>query len=271
MKKMIRLGLCMGLLSAALTCTALAADDEYTTNIDGTVTYDGGSYSASYTGTQKDNQYVLLVVKGTVDSEGAAHYSVTEDTIVYIDQQPATAAGVSFENWIPMSTPDCVVLLGGEFGDGRSPKVLGTLIGKGTTIEVPKANVSYVGTTAPTMTISNGSNQFNFTVGSDGSYTASGVPDGQYTFTIAKKSHLTFTTTITIENGVIVGGVPTVELLAGDVDGDDGITLSDLTEILRNYGKSGDEITADIQSVDFDENGGITLTELSIVLSNYGM
>ena len=44
MKKMIRLGLCMGLLSAALTCTALAATDGYTTDLNGgTVTYEGGS------------------------------------------------------------------------------------------------------------------------------------------------------------------------------------------------------------------------------------
>ena len=42
MKKWLRLGLCLGLLTVALTCSALAATDGYTTDEAGTVTYADG-------------------------------------------------------------------------------------------------------------------------------------------------------------------------------------------------------------------------------------
>ena len=193
MKKMIRLGLCLGLLSAALTCTALAADDEYTTNIDGTVTYEGGSYSASYSGAQEGKQYALLVVEGTPDK-----YSVSEDTIVYIDQQQATETGVSFNHWIPMSTPDCVVLLGGVFdGNVPSPVVLGTLEGQGVTVS---GTVKYqtVGTMFRPATVELHNEQGSLIAQTqtdvNGKYSFASIPVGKgYKIVIKKLGYLTYT------------------------------------------------------------------------------
>lgn len=257
MKKMIRLGLCLGLLSAALTCTALAADDEYTTNIDGTVTYDGGSYSASYTGTQKDKQYVLLVVEGT-----PAKYSVSEDSIVYIDQKPATAAGVSFENWIPMSTPDCVVLLGGEFGDGRSPKVLGTLKGQGVTVSGSVALQGRTNYAGATVTLTGGTTTVTATTDSTGAYTLNSVPMGTYTLQITMPGYLSYT-----KNGLTVENATTVEtktLLAGDVIIDGQVTIRDLSAVLAEYG----DVTQ--SSADLNGDGQVTVKDLSSLLGNYG-
>ena len=156
MKHWLRLALCGGALAALLTCGASAATDDYTTDANGgTVDYDSasGKYTASYTGAQEGNQYAILVVKGTYEN-GVANYSISEDTIMYIDQMAADSSGVSFD-FIPRSTPDCVVLLGGVFeGNVESPVVLGTLVGKGATVEVPTASIKYTGMTAPTISLS---------------------------------------------------------------------------------------------------------------------
>lgn len=262
MKKMIRLGLCLGLLSAALTCTALAATPNYTTDKDGTVTYQDGKYSASYSGTKTDNQYVLLVVKGTVDSDGVAHYSVEEDTIVYIDQQQATAAGVSFENWIPMSTPDCVVLLGGEFGDGRSPKVLGTLKGQGVTVSGSVALQGRTNYAGATVTLTGGTTTVTATTDSTGAYTLNSVPMGTYTLQITMPGYLSYT-----KNGLTVENATTVEtktLLAGDVIIDGQVTIRDLSAVLAEYG----DVTQ--SSADLNGDGQVTVKDLSSLLGNYG-
>ena len=94
MKHWLRLALCGGALAALLTCGAAAADGvstpDYTTaNENCTVTYENGTYTAGYTGAQDGEQYALLVVKGTPED-----YSISEDTIMYIDQKAADSSGV---------------------------------------------------------------------------------------------------------------------------------------------------------------------------------
>ena len=134
MRKWLRLGLCLGALTVALTCSALAATTNYTTDKQGTVNYSAstgstGKYTATYDKVISGNQYALLVVKGT-----EAYHPINENTIMYIDQKPASGTTISFD-FIPKSTPDCVVLLGGVFENGvTSPVTLGTLIGKGVTV-----------------------------------------------------------------------------------------------------------------------------------------
>lgn len=268
MKKMIRLGLCLGLLSAALTCTALAATDGYTTDLNGgTVTYEGGSYSASYTGTQKDKQYVLLVVEGTPDE-----YSVSEDSIVYIDQQQATETGVSFNHWIPMSTPDCVVLLGGEFGDGRSPKVLGTLKGQGSTVS-GKVSLGAArltgkhGGVAISLTENSGSGSYSAVSQPDGSFTLNGVMDGTYTLQVSIDGFLKYT-----DRSFEVAGpttMDTVTLKGGDINSSGTIDGPDLTALLRDFGKRASE-TDTSQYSDINGSGTVDGPDLSTLLSNFG-
>lgn len=124
MKRMIRVLLAAAVLVTSLTCSAFAATPDYTTDISGTVDYDAttGTYSASCTGLTSGKQYVLLVAEGTPDS-----YTITQDSILYIDQAGSDGS-ISFPAFIPKNIADSVVLLGGEFADGSSPKVLGTII-----------------------------------------------------------------------------------------------------------------------------------------------
>lgn len=274
MKKMIRFGLCLGLLSAALTCTALAATDGYTTDMNGgKVDYQDGKYSASYTGTIEGNQYVLLVVKGTPES-----YSVSADTIVYIDQKQATGTSVSFENWIPMSTPDCVVLLGGVFGEGvDSPVVLGTLESQGVTVS-GSVNVSNAAkattielykqgtTTNPVYTVtipaasSGGSANREFSL--------DGVVEGTYDLKITQEGHTSYWIT-----EVPVGSDPltlpnTVTLPCGDVNADGAINIDDLGVIISSSNYNKDSATAANKLTDLNGDGNINIDDLGVVLSS---
>lgn len=130
MKKGFKFVLSAGVLSALLCTGAFAATPDFTTDINGTVNYNEGTYTAICdTGITSGNQYVLLVIKGTQDN-----YSISENTIMYIDQKAASGNSVSFD-FIPKNTPECVVLLGGEFTDGTSPKTLGTLTSQGPAID----------------------------------------------------------------------------------------------------------------------------------------
>lgn len=248
MRKMLRLGLCLGVLTAALTCSALAAEDEYTTNVDGTVTYvEAGKYTASYTGTIAGKQYALLVVK----AKDGVYEPINDDNIMYIDQQAAEGTTISFE-FIPKSTPDCVVLLGGVFSDGKSPKTLGTLIGQGTTVSgsVSVSNAAKAmtielyqqgTTTNPVYTVtipaasSGGSANRNFSL--------DGVAEDTYDLKVTQEGHTSYWLT-----GVPVGSDPltlpeTLVLPCGDVNGDGSINIDDLGIILSSKNYNNSEVT----------------------------
>ena len=278
MKRLLRLGLCLGVLAAALTCTALAAGvntEGYTTaNENCTVTYDAASknYTASYTGARAGNQYALLVVKQ--DDEGG--YSINENTIMYIDQQEATADGVSF-TFIPRSTPDCVVLLGGDFGeDGpSSPVTLGTLEGKGVTVsgsvtsynpgnpvmlKLYKAGTEeVVAETTIAAQTGNGKVTQDFTLNS--------VPVGEsYDLEISKTGHTAYRLTgIPVEEEMPLG---TLQLVSGDVDGNGLVTLQDQNTILRSdtYNLQLDQVA--MKSADVDGSGSVNISDMNVVLSS---
>lgn len=262
MKHWLRLALCAGALAALLTCGASAAEMDYTTNVNGTVTYDSvsGKYTASYNQTIDGQQYALLVVKGTYEN-GAADYSISEDTIMYIDQMAAGSTGVSF-NFIPRSTPDCVVLLGGEFSDGQSPKVLGTLIGKGVTVS---GTVNYQGNSSQaTVALKDReTDQVLYTTQTDtsGAYAFDSVALGEYNLFITKKSYLTYTRPIEITEEVSLDEVD-ISRLAGDINASGKVNNEDLTTLLRNF--NGENESADINGT-----GKVNSEDLSALLSSF--
>ena len=266
MRHWLRLALCGGALAALLTCGAAAATDDYTTDANGgTVNYDStsGVYTASYTGTKDGNQYAILVVK--YDGEDTSDYFISEDTIMYIDQKAADSSGVSFD-FIPRSTPDCVVLLGGDFGTTESPVVLGTLVGKGVTVSGSVDYYNYdtnpwgvnvaVETTAGTQVT-------NFMTETDGAFTTT-IPEDTYHFVVTAKGYLTHTEEVIIsaDSGEIV---ISYKSYAGDTDGTGAINPTDLSFLL-----------ADINSIDpyrdtdLDNSGAVNVTHLSILLGNLG-
>ena len=261
MKHWLRLALCGGALAALLTCGAAAADGvstpDYTTaNENCTVTYENGTYTAGYTGAQDGEQYALLVVKGTPED-----YSISEDTIMYIDQKAADSSGVSF-GFIPRSTPDCVVLLGGEFAGGDSPKVLGTLIGKGVTVS---GTVNYQGNSSQaTVFLKNRTtDQALYTTQTDtnGVYTFDSVALGEYNLFVTKKSYLTYTRPVEITEEVTLDEVD-ISRLAGDVNASGKVNNEDLTALLRSF--NGEDERADINGT-----GKVNSEDLSALLSSF--
>ena len=277
MKRLLRLGLCLGVLAAALTCTALAAGvntEGYTTANEGcTVTYDETEqkYTAAYAGTKTENQYVLLVVKQ--DDEGG--YSISENTIMYIDQQEATAEGVSF-TFIPRSTPDCVVLLGGDFGeDVTSPVTLGTLVGQGVTVSGsvtsynPGNSVSLklykAGTEEVVAETTIAAQTGNGKVTQD--FTLNSVPVGEsYDLEISKTGHTAYRLTgIPVEEEMSLSAL---KLLSGDVNGDDKINVSDQNAILGNgtYNLSVSEAAVKLADVNGDDK--VNVSDINVVLSS---
>lgn len=279
MKKLLQLMFCTGVLTALLAGTALAAGtntEGYTTaaNENCAVTYNSetGKYTAAYNGDDLivGNQYVLLVVKGTEDD-----YSVGEDTIMYIDQM-ATESGISFD-FIPKSTPDCVVLLGGAFNGATSPKILGTLIGQGVTVsgsvtsynpsEEVTVELYSTGTTASpayttTIEASSGSGQVTQT------FDFTSVAEGTYDLKVTKAGHAVYWVT-----GIPVGEQELtidekITLPGGDINGDGNINVSDLVLLtsVKNYNKGVTE--ADNAACDINGDGNINVSDLVLLTSS---
>ena len=261
MRHWLRLALCGGALAALLTCGAAATDD-YTTDANGgTVDYDSASgvYTASYNGTTSGNQYAILVVK--YDGEDTSDYSISEDTIMYIDQKAATDTGVSFD-FIPRSTPDCVVLLGGEFDGAESPVVLGTLVGKGVTVS---GSVKYQGSSSQaTVSLTDkatGEVLYSTQTDTNGAYSFDSVALGEYNLFVTKKSYLTYTRAIEIAEEAILDEVD-ITKLAGDINASGKVNSEDLTTLLRNF--NGEDESADINGT-----GKVNSEDLSALLSSF--
>lgn len=256
MKKWLRLGLCLGLLTVALTCSALAATEGYTEDSAGTVTYADGKYTASYTETMSDKQYALLVVKGT-----PTDYSVSEDTIMYIDQKAAGADGISFD-FIPKSTPDCVVLLGGEFAGEDSPVVLGTLKGQGVTIE---GSVKYQGNDSSAVVQLRDKNTnevlYETVTNTDGTYSIGSVATGEYNLYITKQSYLSYTKAIEVAEDMAIDQVD-ISNLAGDINDNGKVNNQDLSILLQNY-------NSEDKASDINCNGKVNSADLSALLGSF--
>ena len=263
MKKWIRLGLCLGVLTAALTCSALAATPDYTTDSAGTVTYAEGKYTASYANATSGNQYVILVVKGSADD-----YSISENTIMYIDQKAAESETISFD-FIPKSTPDCVVLLGGEFSDGQSPKVLGALIGQGVEISgTVDIGVSVTSNVTLTVYHPDGTSAGSSTMSSDGSYAISSIPEGTYYIKASKPGFVSNMVEVIVTGEENVGEI-SVMLYGGDVNTDKMINAADLLALLSDFGKTEqDSITNGY--ADINEDTAVNAADLLELLANYG-
>ena len=279
MRKWLRLGLCLGALTVALTCTALAATDDYTTDEDGVVTYntDSKNYTASYTQAKAGEQYALLVVKGTVDENGTLP-PISDDTIMYIDQTAAGRDGKVSFTFIPKSTPECVVLLGGVFDGGvTSPVTLGTLKAQGVTV----SGSASVSNAAKAMTIelyqqgttTNPVYTVTIPAASSGgsanrSFSLDGVAEDTYDLKVTQEGHTAYWLT-----GVPVGSDPltlpeSMTMACGDVNGDGVINIDDLGILLSSDNYNKDSVTAKNKMTDLNGDGSVNIDDLGIITSS---
>lgn len=265
MKKMIRLGLVLGVLTAALTCTALAAGTVYGT---GSVSYDSASGKCSITysqGLEDGNQYALLMVTD--------RSSINDEGVMYIDQAAASGGKVTFENFIPKVLPEdgqtWTVLLGGKFTDGKSPKEIGTLTyGEGVPLSGKvelQGRSDYSGATI-TLTDSSGASR-TANVAADGSFSIAGVAPGTYTVKITMPGYLPYTINNMEVNGSTV--IETKELLAGDINSDASINAADLGLIVSDFGAYEGKPPVN-NNCDVNADKSVNAADLSLVISNFG-
>lgn len=262
MKKMIRLGLVLGVLTAALTCTALAAGTVYGT---GSVSYDSASGKCSITysqGLEDGNQYALLMVTD--------RSSINDEGVMYIDQVAANGGKVTFENFIPKVLPEdgqtWTVLLGGEFTDGDSPKEIGTLTyGEGVPLSGKVELEGRNDHSGATVTLTGDGGSRTTTTNADGSYNIVGVAPGTYTLKITMPGYLSYTI-----NSLKVDGSTSVEkkkLLAGDVNASGEANIYDLTELLGEFNRVGDQIVNTAN--DLNGSGEVNIYDLTLLLANF--
>lgn len=230
-------------------------------------------------------QYLLLVVRKGTDLN-----NLNVDSILYIDQQQATANTVKFSNvvdstkgFLLKNNQDADVYVIGQNGTEGTDQILfssaptdGSFLKSDESVtpapeqvkqELP---ITFEGEkTAPTITIekTEGTNKTVtltktatpqvFEV--EGAQTGDSIP-----LTIKKKGHLIFKTQMTVQSDLTVT-FPEVQMIAGDVDGDGyNIGSLDLSQLLKDYAKTNSEMA------DLNENNTVDAQDLSLVLKNYG-
>ena len=244
MKKVLGMFL---VLVAVMSMTAFADLPTYTPLPDGT-------YSIDYTEGKASNYYALLVVEGICDADATP--VISEDTVLYIDQATADANGdVSFDGWIPKNESPATVYLGGT--GLAKPVLLGYL---GSNNFVVSGTVSTDSGTSYEATVTLASGEDTFTATSvNGAYSIE-VPEGNYTFKVNVKNHLSYTQNNFAVSADVSG--KDVAVKGGDLDGDNEIGSLDLAKMLSSYNVSTD--VADING-----DGIVDSLDLAKVLGNY--
>lgn len=105
------------------------------------------------------------------------------------------------------------------------------------------------------------------TIAGNGMYDFPWVPPGTYDLTVTLPGYLTY-----FILGVSVGAetlvLPHIELIAGDINGDDLINAQDITLMRQNFNKAGSAIP-DI-SADFNNDNMVNTMDLAIFRRNFG-
>lgn len=145
MKRILKVFLCVMALTAMMTVSAFAAEASVSsTRTDVTITpytADGVRIELSEDGTYADpayysltctsnligtgGQYVVLMVEADLSGDTPA-YTITEDSLIYINQNESQEGSVSFDKVYPSRLTDSVIILSGE-AFTTNPVVVGTV------------------------------------------------------------------------------------------------------------------------------------------------
>lgn len=293
-KKWFQLILCLVVAVSVLTCTALALTVNDVVAGDGvTCTVDGDKVTGFTVTCDTDlvtgNEYVLLIVKTdlkaatpaalleAVKTAETAPYDVGEGTILYIDQA-ATDSGVKFEDFLPKSVTNSVVLLGGEFANSvTSPKLLGVIMGNG--VDVTGQVTSYNPNNATTVSLcASGTTEAAYTAeipAATGSgkvtqdFTVPGVAAGTYDLVVTKSGHMSYTITdVVVADGDLDLSDRGIELYCGDMNANNSVNLQDLNIFKADFGKSTANATNAL--TDCTGEGQRNLADLNALKSGFG-
>ena len=145
MKKLLRRAALTAFAFGCMTCAAFAMDADVTVLDSGAaLTPAGGteitnketvsdptSYKLSYrdTSVKAGEQYLVLMVSVSDASSSKLNYTITSDSLIYINQTSSTEGNVTFDTVYPSSVADSVILLTG--GSLTEPKLLAKVDAQG--------------------------------------------------------------------------------------------------------------------------------------------
>ncbi len=276
------------LLLFIMLCTLTLAGAAFAAQLNETST-GSGTYHLEYSsGIINGNQYIVLTAAVT-QTDGT--YSITAGTIKYIDQVAAANGKVVFDLKPMTGTDKAIVLLGGAFDGGTSPRTVGTIgfaltgvaVSGNVTSNNPKVATTIelyaAGTTTnPTYTttiaaVSSGNGQ------QSQSFSFSNVVAGTYDLLVTKPKHVPYKIT-----GVVVGDtaldltqnantlISTIALPYGDITSDKKVNISDLGVIIKstNFGKAPANATNPEGELTGDDR--INISDLGVVIksANFG-
>lgn len=267
MKKLISLLAAISIVSA---CSLSAFAMDFTVGENGTLSAAGNADTKIEKGDNQlynvnltelaggQDQTTILAVKGN---------AITVGSIQYIGQ--SATPSFSFDLKDELGSDKVYVLAGGST---LTPTVVGYMQASTapTTFTVSGTVTGYAaGKTLPVVKmVSADDKEYVGTVLEGGAYTVSNVPAGEYTFTITKAAHITYTSPLTISADKAVADIA---LISGDTNGDGGINVNDFTAVGVNFGSSlataGD---AFVKSADTNDDDGINVNDFTAIGVNFG-
>ena len=237
--------LCLAVLSVA----AFAAE-EIEANNDGT-------FSVTYAEGTANQYYAIVVVAGTYTEEQTP--TISEDTVLHIDQVTAGENGAIFDDFIPRTDDAATVYIGGsDLDDGP---VIAGYINSEPAVNSYKVSVAVSADSdaAATVVLSAGETLVTAVYNETTEKYEATVAEGTYKLTVNVPKHLSYT-----KNEFVVAAdvEKAVTLKGGDADSSGTVDFDDLTLILNNYKKA-------VADADVDGSGTVDFDDLTIVLNNY--
>lgn len=247
-----------------LTRFTYAETECYTIDVSGVVSYNKttGIYTATYSDALCGKEYVLLVVAKSADGSRI----INSGTVMYIDQKTADENGITFD-FIPKGTPDCEVLLAGDFGTTQSHILLGELIAQGITITGKIINAN-----APIVQLGTGdrdsfSADYTAVVNEDGTFIFNGIPEGEYALEVSQAYCIGYYKAnihVSLDTEPLATEIC---IYPGDIVPDGAINFSDLSLLIRNYGS----LYSSDSPADINGDGVVNFEDMSILISNYNI
>ena len=242
-------------LVGALMCTAAYAVDEatFTDKAAGaTFTMDtsGEKFEVEYTGATS-GQYLILMVAEGADGE----YTITDDSIMYVNQAAGTSGGVSFTVY-PTKMVNAKIMLGGGSG---GPVTLGYL-----EMPAPDVTVNVVGNsnTAETTVSADGKTR---NVQNDQACVVVYTTDGGETYEVLEA-------TKNADGGydydlsALPAGAEVSVAIKGDANGDGKVTATDKKLIFNHINDESKQLNSFAEVVcDANGDGKISATDKKLV------
>lgn len=242
--------LALSVMCLAVLSVAAFAADNITANDDGT-------FPASYAEGTEGEYYALVVVKGVYTETDTP--TISEETVLHIDQVTAGASGALFEDFTPKTEDAATVYLGGsDLDDG--PVILGYINNEVQTKEYKvSVGVTADSDAAATVKLTAGETVVTAVYNeATGKYEAT-VAEGTYKLTVEVPKHLSYTVNAL---AVTADVEKDVKLLGGDVDASGTIDEVDLGNLLTDFASTESEY-------DITGEGTVDEVDLGIVLTNF--